>query len=249
MTTLIVSNWKMNPRTLKEARRITQATKKAIEKHRGVRGVIAPPAVFLRDLAGRSRSKKVMFGAQNIHWEKEGSHTGEHSPPQMKEAGAKYVIIGHAERRALGETDEDVRKKVAAALDAKLTPILCFGESKRDEEGAYLSVLAEQLRVGLADVPKEKSKRVIVAYEPVWAIGAEAAMDAHAVHETALYIKKILTGEYGTGASLPRILYGGSVNEENASELLSHGEIDGFLVGRASADPEQVSALIAAAAS
>lgn len=243
---MIVANWKMHPQNLAGAKVLVSATKKAVAKLTGVSVVIAPPAVFLRDIAKGPKNAKVAYAAQNMHWDAEGSHTGEISASEVKDAGATYVLIGHAERRALGETNEDTRKKVARAIEAGLKPILCVGESSRDEDGEYLQGFAEQVLTGLADVPKAKLKQVVIGYEPVWAIGAKASMSPNAMHEMSLYIRKVLMEPFGKPALQVPVLYGGSIDEGNARAMLEGGEVQGLLIGRASADPVRIAALLAA---
>jgi len=244
MKPLIVANWKMAPATLADAKRLMYVTKRALTAVNTLQVVIAPPAVFLHSIAKGNRSKKISFAAQNMHWKKGGAYTGEISPQQIVDAGGVYVLIGHSERRAAGESNNEIRKKVASALENKLIPILCIGERERTEDGEYLKVLADQISSGIADVPKGRLKDVIIAYEPVWEIGGEQAMKPEEMHGTALYIRKLLAAAHGRiGIGLP-ILYGGSVNEENAKEMLAEAEIDGLLVGHVSIDARRFAALI-----
>lgn len=238
----VVANWKLNPETLAEAKRLFAGIKKAASGLEHVTTVVCPPAVYLAELKKGYRGKKVALGAQDVFFERMGSYTGETSPAMVANIGATYAIIGHSERRANGETDADVRKKVAAATAEKLTAIVCIGESERDEQGAYLSFIREQLRTGLADVSERASKRIIIAYEPIWAIGktGDDAIQPSDLHETVLFIRKILNEQFEkkTAFSIP-ILYGGSVERENAGVLFEQGEVDGHLVGHASLDPEE----------
>lgn len=235
----------MHPQTLSGAKTLVAATKKAIGTARGLMVVIAPPSVFLRDIAKGAKSMRLAYAAQHAHVEKEGAYTGEISLSQVKDSGASYVIIGHAERRALGESNDDTRKKVAAALALGLRPILCVGEVERDEEGEYLHGFAAQVLTGLADVPKNKLKQVTIAYEPVWAIGAAETMSPNAMHEMSLYIRKLLMEPFGRAALTIPILYGGAIDEGNAKMMLEEGEVQGLLVGRVSADPVRFQALLA----
>ncbi len=151
---------------------------------------------------------------------------------------APAVIIGHSERRKMGETDEDVNKKVLLALKAKLTPIVCIGETTRDEEGKYLGFIKEQIEKALAGVQKNSLNKIIIAYEPVWAIGASTAMEAPDIHEMTIYIKKTLIDLYKMKSVSVAILYGGAVDPANAQGILTDGEADGLLVGRQSLDSE-----------
>lgn len=248
MKALVIANWKMNPQTLSEAKKLLESTKKATEKARGVTIVVAPPAIFLHDLRASYRGKKLSFGIQNAHQEPAGSYTGEISLTQARTTGAEWAIIGHAERRAIGEGDEDIRKKVAAALALKMTPILCIGEKTRDASGEHLSLIKAQLKSGLADVPAAKLPKVVIAYEPVWAIGAQEAMKPHDMHEMAIFIRKTLFETYGKPGMSAKILYGGSIDENNAPAMMHEGDVEGLLVGRASADTARFARLLSAIA-
>lgn len=242
--TLVVANWKMNPATFGQAKRLFEAEKKAAEKTKGVSVVIAPPAVFLRELSGAYRGSKIAFAAQHAHFEAGGAYTGEISMSQAKDARASYVLVGHAERRMSGETNDDTRKKVAAALTAKLSPILCVGESTRTEGGEQYDVVREQLRAGLADVSPAKLKHVIVAYEPLWTVGKATTMAPHEMHQMAVFLRKCVVDTHGSGGRGLSILYGGSVDDTNASAMLTEGDVRGFLVGRASLDAAAFSRLL-----
>lgn len=230
---LIVANWKMNPATLREAKKLLQATRTAAERATRVRVIVAPPSIFLRELAS-TRSTRIAFAAQNAHFEREGAYTGEISMLQAKDARASFVLVGHAERRAAGETNEDTRKKISAALAVGLTPILCVGESKREQGGEHFEVIRSQLKSGFADVPDAKFSKVLVAYEPVWAIGAEKPMHSRDVHEMSIFIRKTLIDARGDVGHAVKILYGGSVDETNAKRMCAEGGVAGLLLGRAS---------------
>lgn len=247
MKALIVCNWKMHPTSYKEAKLLLAATKKSLQGKRGVSVVIAPPSLYLQPFTATSKSAHVSFGAQNMHAEAQGAHTGEISAPQLKDLKVQYVIIGHAERRSQGETNEDVRAKVHAAIAANLTPILCIGERTRNASGDYFTEVREQLYHGLKDVSIPKLSKVVIAYEPIWAIGASEAMTPQDMHEMSIYIRKSLVEKYGEGHAVT-ILYGGSIDAENAPAMLKEGDVKGLLVGRASADRDKVTALIGAIA-
>ncbi len=233
---LVVGNWKMNPLTIGKAKELFIDIRKESSRRTGVETVIAAPAVYLAELRKLTNGVNTKLGAQDVFWEKEGTYTGEISVPMLESLGVSHVIIGHSERRALGETDDHVHKKVAATLKAGLTAIVCVGESDRDAHGKYLSVVEDQLRSACAEVPKAMLKRLVVAYEPVWAISTGNGKGKTAtpadVHEMAIFIRRILTSIHDRpSADRVRILYGGSVNEENAALLFSDGMVDGFLVG------------------
>ena len=233
---LIVGNWKMNPQSKTLAVSLAKEMKKCFAKCDGVDVVIAPPFVYLEGVFSvRNSSRAFFMGAQNVHHEKLGPHTGEISLPMLKEYEVSHVILGHSERRAAGETDAMVNQKLIAVIKAGLTGIICVGEVKRDSHGHYLSHIEAQIRKGLATVSKSKLGQVVIAYEPVWAIGTGVNATAEDVHEMKLFIEKVVSDLYGRNlAQKVRIIYGGSVNAKNAEELYKEGTVDGFLVGGAS---------------
>ena len=235
---LIVGNWKMNPRTIAEARKIFSAVKKEAGALKKTDVVMCPPSVFLGDLA-TSGIGKCALGAQNVYFEKDGAFTGEISAPMLVSLKAKYVILGHSERREMGETDEFIAKKVCSALESGLFVILCVGEKERDSECLYLDILKTQIEASLAGIPKEKLARLIIAYEPVWAIGAKAkgVVLPEELLETVIFIRKVLADKYDQSvAHAVKILYGGSVDEKNAEGFMKEGGANGLLVGRASVE-------------
>jgi triosephosphate isomerase len=240
----IVANWKMNPGTVAEAKKIALGTMRTAVTLKKVETIICPPAVFFESII--KPKANVAFGAQNIFSEPHGSYTGEISVVMVATSGADYTIIGHSERRKLGETDEMVNKKVLLAFKYRLMPIICIGEETRDEEGTYLTVIKNQLEQALRGVNRTQLESVIVAYEPVWAIGAKEAMNARDVHETTLFIKKTLVDLYkmkNNRIHVP-ILYGGAVDPINCKDILTHGDADGLLVGRQSLDPKSFSEIL-----
>jgi triosephosphate isomerase len=246
MKSLVVGNWKMNPGTMREARKLFEATKKAAEKTKSVAVVVAPPAIFLRELRSSYKGKRVAFAAQHANSEAGGAFTGETSLAQFKDAGAAYAIVGHAERRGMGETNDDTRKKVAAALALKIIPILCVGETSRNSDGEYFTVVKEQLRAGLADVVAAKLSGVIVTYEPLWTIGRDLAMSPRDMHEMAIFVRKSIVELKGAAGMNIKILYGGSIDETNAGAMLREGDVVGLLVGRASEDAAKFGSLLQA---
>lgn len=241
---IVVANWKMNPASFREAKRIFNATKKAAEKAQSVFVIVAPPSIFLRDLAGGYRGKRIAFAAQNAHWEQGGARTGEISLSQAKDSGAGYVLVGHSERRAMGESNEDAGKKVAAAIEHRLIPILCVGESHRTKNGEHFSVVKEQLHAALADILPSEISRVIIAYEPVWAIGGETTMSPRDMHEMAIFIRKQIVETHGKAGHRMKILYGASVGEKNARTMLREAPVRGFVVGHVSVNPERFAAML-----
>ena len=246
MKAIVVANWKMNPASFKEAKKLFEAVKKAAEGAKKSSVVLAPPALYLRGLASEYRGKKISFAVQHAHFEAGGAHTGETSLAQAKDARASYVLIGHAERREMGETDDDTQKKVAAALAAKIVPILCVGEKERKRDGEHYDTVREQLRVGLAGVAPQKVNRVIITYEPLWTIGAKTAMNPRQMHEMAIFIRKTIVALHGDVGHSTKILYGGSIDASNAGAMLREASVRGFLVGRASQNAVEFAALLKA---
>ena len=235
---IVIANWKMNPSTLVEARRLFSAIARRTARIRTAKIIICPPILYLADLVNGYRGTTIMFGAQDISAElKEGSFTGEISGTMLKRLGVSYVIVGHSERRARGETDELVARKVRSAFLSGMIPIVCVGETARDEDGRYLQWLERQINDSLEGITRQKAAKLILAYEPIWAIGKTAlhAVSPENLHEMMLFIKKVLVKRYGrkVGSSI-RILYGGSVEPANDNILMSEGGVDGFLVGHAS---------------
>lgn len=242
---MVIANWKMNPPTFREAKQLFAATKRAAERARGISLVVAPPAIFLRPLSETYKGKRIAFALQSGHWQERGAHTGEVSMLQGKDARASYVIVGHSESRARGETNEDTYKRAMAALALKLTPIICVGERERDHAGAHFTFVGAQLRAVCAQLTPAQSSRVIIAYEPVWAIGGEESMSPRDMHEMAIFIRKTIVGLHGGRGMSVKILYGGAATEENAAAMLDGGDIDGLLVGHVSVNAKRFSALLA----
>lgn len=231
----------MNPQTALDAWQLFSGIIKVTSKLKQVDTIVFPPFIYLLDLSDSYRGKSISFGVQDIFWKEKGSFTGEISASQAHDAGAKYVIVGHSERRALGETDEDVARKVEAVLKERMHVILCIGEHKRDSHGSYLGFLRNQLETGLRKVKSGDLGRIIVAYEPIWAIGksGDDSITPDKLHETTLFIKKILVERFTKSAMDTPIIYGGSVEKENAKGILERGEVSGFLVGHASLDADE----------
>lgn len=249
MRATVVANWKMNPPSFAEAKKLLETTRRAGDEAKGVTVIVAPPSIYLRDLRAAYKGRKLLFAAQNAHAEASGSHTGEISMPQVKDTKATHVILGHAERRAQGETDEDIKKKVAAAIDLGLTPILCVGETSRTSDGDFYPFVRSQLTIALRDVAAAKIGRVVIAYEPVWAIGSDKPMQPRDMHQMAIFIRKSIVELHGQGGMHMKILYGGAIDETNAGDMLRGGDVDGLLVGRASCDHRRFPALLQAVAS
>jgi triosephosphate isomerase len=246
----VAGNWKMNKTTV-EARDLVTAMSAALGGIAGVEKVLCPPSTSLPVIAPMVSGTDIGLGAQNLHWEEKGAYTGELAPNMVREF-CRYVIIGHSERRAyFGETDEQVNKKLHAALKADLIPIVCVGESLGQyETGLTDEVVGRQIKLGLAGVDSASASRIVVAYEPVWAIGtgkASSGENANAVLKQV--IRPALTGLFSEAvAQSIRILYGGSVTGANAAEFFSQPEIDGALVGGASLKADEFVAIAKAAA-
>ncbi|MCR4276118.1 MAG: triose-phosphate isomerase [Candidatus Parcubacteria bacterium] len=242
---LIVANWKAYVEELAKAKKLF-ALAKRLQKATGVSIVLAPPAPLLGALAVRNRSA-VAFAAQDVSLTTGGAHTGEVTAQVFSAANATYAIIGHSERRAAGDTDAIVAEKLAHALAHGLIPILCVGEQERDGEGHYLAMVREELTLAIEPLPPKERAKVIVAYEPLWAIGktADAAIGPNDLAEMALYIRKVLAELLpGKSFSHSLVLYGGSVESDNARSLAAASGIDGLLVGHASVDPHTFSLLV-----
>lgn len=238
---LVVANWKMNPLSASLSSRLASELKKSLSKITDVDVVIAPPYVYLESVAKvRNGTKIFSLGAQNVHHEKLGSYTGEISIPMLQGLDVFHVVLGHSERRAEGEGDELINKKLLAVIKAGMTGIVCVGERKRDNSGHYLSDIEIQIRKALANIGKTRLAHVVIAYEPIWAIGTGNTATSGDIHEMKLFIEKVVSDIYGRNvAQKVRIIYGGSVNEKNARELFVEGTIDGFLVGGASLRAEE----------
>ncbi len=238
---LIMGNWKMKPALLADAKTIVTKIGKQAGSFRNVDIVLCPPAVFLSELKRATTSRKIMWGAQDCATRREASETGSLSPAQVKSVGAKYVIVGHSERRALGDTDEIVRTKMDVALAEGLTVVVCIGERVRDTRGDYLQLLNAQLISAFKGRPRTELDRIIIAYEPLWAIGKsakEANVQPGDIHEMMIFVRKFFAERYGKAIADERVvLYGGSVEPVNTRMVLTQGHADGALIGHASIVP------------
>jgi len=229
--TLIVANWKAYITDSKKATDLVGAVSKTkIKKSAEV--VICPPFVYLPVLSS------VRLGVQDIFWEESGAYTGEITTAMLGKLGVKYAIVGHSERRnRLGETDEMINKKLKHVLASGLTAILCVGEREREDRKSVPAIVAEQARADLAGVPQQLIKKLVIAYEPIWAIGTGVADTPDDALSAALYIRKTVADIYGAKiASSLRVLYGGSVNSQNAPSFINQNGLDGLLIGKASTD-------------
>lgn len=239
MNPLIVGNWKCNPVTLKEAQNIVSAIEEGIKVVDNPGVVICPPSVFLPSLI---KEGNISFGAQNCFSEDKGAFTGEISVRMLEDLKVGYVIIGHSERRIIfKETNEEINKKVIKVLDSNITPILCIGENKEQKDNKKtFEVLEEQLSKCLDNVYEDDVKNLILAYEPVWAIGTGNFAKVEDIIEVRDFLKDLVSKLYNRGISDNlKILYGGSVDSKNASSYLKDAKMDGLLVGGASLKPEE----------
>ncbi len=244
---LIVGNWKMFPPKLADAKEIFRGIKRGTKGVTRTKVVVCPPALYIAPLVTLRGKSTLAIGGQNCFKEDEGARTGETSPKALASIGANYVILGHSERRALGETDKQISEKAIGAIRNKLSIILCVGEHVRDEHGTHFNEVSAEIRSSLAQFPKNEAKRLVIAYEPIWAIGASAKRPATPsdFREMSILIRRYLTEYFGKklAFAIP-ILYGGSVDERNAEGFLREGGADGLLVGRVSLDAEKFSAII-----
>lgn len=233
---LIIGNWKMNPRTMRAAKQLFVEVRNGVKAYKEkVAIVVAPPFLYLSEMERLAPNGRIALASQDLFYEQQGAYTGEVSGPMLRSVGVTYAVIGHSERRALGETDEDVARKVLAAQKDGLIPVLCIGEEKRNAHGDHFNVVEKQLRTALARVPKTKASRLVIAYEPIWAIGTGETATSEDIEEMRLFIQKLLADHFDRKASNSvRILYGGSVNKKNAGDILVQSGVDGFLVGGAS---------------
>ena len=209
--------------------------------------MIAPPFTALAQVSDVVRGSCVSLGAQNLFWEAQGAFTGEISPAMLVSAGCKYVIIGHSERRQyFNETDETVNRRIKAAFDNDLIPVMCVGESEKERESKNtFSVLDKQVKKGLEDFSADNLKRLVIAYEPVWAIGTGKTATSEQAQEVHRFLRSVLEKSFGNMlAKSIRILYGGSVKPSNIAELMAMPDVDGALVGGASLDPETFSKIV-----
>ena len=233
---IIAGNWKMN-KTIEESVQLANGIKRSLFDCDDIEVVLCPPFTSLSDVKDVLLDTRISLGAQNIYWESKGAFTGEVSPVMLKALGCAYVIIGHSERRAyFGETNETVNKKVKAALSEGLSPIVCVGERLEErEDGKTFDVVSQHVEYGLADIAEDEILRVVVAYEPVWAIGTGRNATPEQAEEVHKLIRELLGRKYGRELSEKiRIQYGGSVKPENIEALISERDIDGALVGGAS---------------
>jgi triosephosphate isomerase len=234
----IAGNWKMF-KTVHDTVVYVKEFRILVKDIEDVEIVIAPPFMAVHAAAEAARNSNIGVAAQNLHWERDGAFTGEISGPMIKEAGAEYVIIGHSERRTLfGETDQSVNRKIGAAIAAGLVPIVCIGETLAEREaGETLSVLDRQIKTGFDGITGEQVGALVIAYEPVWAIGTGRTATAGQAQEAHAHIRQRLRQWFGAPAADEcHVIYGGSVKPDNTKDLIAQPDVDGALVGGASLD-------------
>ena len=244
--TIIAGNWKMN-KTLTETKAFAEALKPQLGKHKWCEVVLCVPAVNIPGAVRLFKDTRVAIGGENCHYEASGAYTGEITAEMLKDVGAKYVIIGHSERRQYyNETDFTVNKKVLAALEAGLRPIVCVGESLEQRElGVTEDHISYQVKAALAGLTASQVRRVVIAYEPIWAIGTGKTATAEQANETIGFIRKTCGEVFCPKcAEKVRIQYGGSMNAKNCKELMAMPEIDGGLIGGASLKSEDFSVIV-----
>ncbi|MGK4109547.1 triose-phosphate isomerase [Enterococcus cecorum] len=245
---IIAGNWKMN-KTASEAKAFAQAVKNSLPSNEKVDSVIGSPALFLETLVSEAKGTELQIAAQNCYWENAGAFTGETSPAALADLGVQYVIIGHSERRDyFHETDEEINKKAKAIFANGMTPILCCGESLETYEAGQTAAWIEgQITKGLADLSAEQVSSMVIAYEPIWAIGTGKSADANIADEICGVVRSTVEKLYSSEvAQKVRIQYGGSVKPENIAEYMAKENVDGALVGGASLQPESFLKLLEA---
>ncbi len=246
---VIAGNWKMNM-TPSQAKAFIGDLYEAVKGKRGCDIVVCVPAIDIPTVAKACAGKSIKVGAQNVHFEKSGAYTGEISADMLVDAGVKYVVVGHSERRQyFGETDETVNKRTRAAIAAGLTAIVCVGEVLAEREADITKeVVSRQVKLALSDITAEEMTKVIIAYEPVWAIGTGKTATAEQAEEVCAFIRGVIAEKYGKAVAREVIIqYGGSMNAKNAAELLAMENIDGGLIGGASLKAPDFSVIVDAA--
>lgn len=243
---IIAGNWKMH-KTISEALTLVQELGSLVADAQNTEVVVCPTFTALSAVAAVLANTNIHLGAQNMHWENKGAFTGEIAPVMLKDIGCRYVIIGHSERRQyFAETDDSVNKKVKAALSNDLIPIMCVGETlEQREAGSTEEVVGIQVKAGLSGLDADQVAGIVIAYEPIWAIGTGKTASADDANAVCAFIRKTVAGLCGTdSAAKIRIQYGGSVKAENIAELMAKSDIDGALVGGAALDAAGFSKIV-----
>lgn len=256
MKKIIIANWKMNPDSIGRAVRIAREISTGILGIKNIEVVIAPPFVYISNLSAlakasadkQSLTHNFQLGAQDTFWENIGPHTGEVSWNQLKHFGVEYVIVGHSEKRAFGETNEIINKKLKAVLGSGMKAVLCVGEKEKKKDVVFPQEVATELKEGFKNIKKNFLKNLIVVYEPVWAISTNKnakADNPKNVFEMTILIRKEILKMFGKKMAFGiSILYGGSVDEKNAADFVRLGKVDGLLVGSASLNPKKFAKII-----
>lgn len=247
---VIAGNWKMHKDLVETQNLISKLSNGLAKEEFKCDVIICPPYTSLSEAASLTRNTKIKLGAQNMHFEDKGAFTGEISAAMLKSVGCEYVILGHSERRAIfGESDEMINKKIKKALNAGLKPIFCIGETlQQRESGIMKDIIKKQVFEGLQQVSKGEMENIIVAYEPVWAIGTGVTASPEQAQEVHLFVRELLSEIFGGDTAEKTIIqYGGSVKPGNANELLSQNDIDGALVGGACLEADSFIGIIKSA--
>ncbi len=242
---LMAGNWKMH-KTIPEGIAMVKELKNLISDVKDVDILICPVFTSINALANEVKGSNIKIGAQNLYWEPKGAFTGEIAANMLVDAGCSFVIIGHSERRQyFGETDETVNKKTKAALAAGMIPVVCVGETLQERESnETFNVIEKQIKDGIKNFSKEEAEKIVIAYEPVWAIGTGKTATPQQAQEVHEFIRKIYAQMYAEASDKTRILYGGSVKPDNVSELMKQKDIDGGLVGGASLEAASFAKLV-----
>lgn len=246
MSLLVIANWKANPKTITQAKKLAKAVYTYLTKSKKT-AVLAVPAPYFA-VINNLKSKRILLGAQDISSFSSGPHTGDIPGEILSSFGVRYVIVGHSERRALGEPHSLINQKIIRALNFNITPVVCVGELSREHLDRALSFVKQQIETALVGISRTKITKVVIAYEPVWAISSNNGRQAtpEECKEMIVYIRKTIADIYGqTIAKQMRILYGGSVSgKKDATDFAKNGGAQGFLVGRASLDPKSFDAIV-----
>jgi len=240
--TLLIGNWKMAPEKVEQAEKLAKDTLAIAKKHKkNVQFIVCPSFVHLGAVAKQTKTV-LALGAQSVAGVVAPANTGLVSAPQLKGLGVQYVLVGHSESRDRGDTNELILEQTTRLIEKKIIPIVCIGEKTRDAQGWYLGVVKDQLDGLLSSIPKAAFKNIIIAYEPIWAIGVNAEREATPAEcrEMVIYIRKLISDVHGEKfAAAISIVYGGSVNEHNARTFVTEGDVQGLLVGRVSLEPKR----------
>ncbi len=244
---IVIANWKMNPNSLSEAEEIFKGIKKRVNKFKNLKVVICSPFVYINNLKQLNKKEIISLGAQDCFNQEKGAWTSMISASMIKSVGASFVILGHSEKRLIGEDDKQINQKIKLAFKNKLKVVLCIGEKERDEEGVYFSFLENQILSALSGINRKFIKNILIVYEPIWAVGKSSrrVISDKELQEISIFIKRVLMDKFGEkDFNLIKILYGGSVSHKNVEDLIQNGGVDGFLVGRDSLDSRKFNKIL-----